>query len=90
MVSFFCCLVAKGRKEARFPFLHLTEYCMGFPGGSDSKEPACSAGDLGSIPGSGRSPGEGNTHSNILTWRISWTEELGGSQSLELQRVGHN
>ena len=33
---------------------------MGFPGGSDSKESACSAGDAGSIPGSGRSPGEGN------------------------------
>ena len=34
--------------------------CMGFPGGSDGKEPACNAGDPGSIPGSGRSPGEGN------------------------------
>ena len=33
---------------------------MGFPGGSDSKEPACNAGDPGSISGSGRSPGEGN------------------------------
>ena len=33
---------------------------MGFPGGSDGKEPAYNAGDLGSIPGSGRSPGEGN------------------------------
>ena len=33
---------------------------MGFPGGSDGKESACSAGDLGSIPGLGRSPGEGN------------------------------
>ena len=33
---------------------------MGFPGGSDDKESVCSAGDLGSIPGSGRSPGEGN------------------------------
>ena len=32
----------------------------GFPGGSDGKESACSAGDLGLIPGSGRSPGEGN------------------------------
>ena len=31
---------------------------MDFPGGSDGKESACSAGDLGSIPGSGRSPGE--------------------------------
>ena len=32
----------------------------GFPGGSDSKESACSAGGLGSIPGSGKSSGEGN------------------------------
>ena len=31
-----------------------------FPGGSDSEESACIAGDPGSIPGSGRSPGEGN------------------------------
>ena len=33
---------------------------MGFPGGSDIKESACNVGNLGSIPGSGRSPGEGN------------------------------
>ena len=33
---------------------------MGFPSGSDSKESACNVGDLGSIPGMGRSPGEGN------------------------------
>ena len=33
---------------------------MGFPGGSDGKASARNAGDLGSIPGSGRSPGEGN------------------------------
>ena len=32
----------------------------GFPGGSDGKESACSIGDSGSIPGLGRSPGEGN------------------------------
>ena len=32
----------------------------GFPGGSDSKVSACDAGDQGSIPGLGRSPGEGN------------------------------
>jgi len=32
---------------------------MGFPGGSDGTESACNAGDLGSIPGIGRSPGEG-------------------------------
>ena len=33
---------------------------MGFPGGSECKESACSTGDPGLIPGSGRSPGEGN------------------------------
>ena len=33
---------------------------IGFPGGSDSKASACHVGDLGLIPGSGRSPGEGN------------------------------
>ena len=33
---------------------------LGFPGGSDGKESACNAGDLGLIPGLGRSPGEGN------------------------------
>ena len=33
---------------------------MGFPGGSELKPSACNVGDLGSIPGSGRSPGEGN------------------------------
>ena len=32
---------------------------MGFPGGSEVKASACNAGELGSIPGSGRSPGEG-------------------------------
>ena len=38
-------------------------HVMGFPGGSDDKESACNAGDPGSIPGSGRSPGEGNGNS---------------------------
>ena len=39
----------------------LWEIC-GFPGGSDVKESTCNAGDLGLIPGSGRSPGEGNDY----------------------------
>jgi len=38
----------------------------GFFGGSDGKEPACNAGDLGLIPGLGRSSGEGNGNSSIL------------------------
>ena len=33
---------------------------MGFPGGSDGKASACNTGDLGSVPGLRRSPGEGN------------------------------
>ena len=33
---------------------------MGFPDGSDGKDSACNVGDLGSVPGLGRSPGEGN------------------------------
>ena len=37
-----------------------TPLVLGFPGGSDGKAPACNVGDPGSIPGSGRSPGEGN------------------------------
>ena len=36
------------------------DFIMGFPGGSDGKESACNAGDLGLIPGSGRTPGKGN------------------------------
>ena len=36
------------------------DFSMGFPGGSEVKVSACNAGDLGSIPGLGRSPGEGN------------------------------
>ena len=36
------------------------EQIVGFPGGSEVKVSACSAGDLGSIPGLGRFPGEGN------------------------------
>ena len=38
----------------------LPNFALGFPGGSDSKDSTCNAGDLGSIPGLGRSPGEGN------------------------------
>ena len=47
------------RRRAVTPTVFYRE-SVGFPGVSDSKEFACNAGDLGSIPGSGRSPGEGN------------------------------
>ena len=47
----------------------------GFPHSSVGKEFACNAGDRDSIPGSGKSPGEGNgIHCSILAWKIPWTE----------------
>ena len=50
---------------------NLYQTTKGFSGGSDGKESACSAGDLGLIPGLGRSPGGSMTfHSGILAWRI--------------------
>ena len=67
-------------------------YCvLGFPGGSDGKESACNAGDLGSISGLGRSLEKRTvTHSSILAWRIPWTEEPGRLYSMGLQRVGYH
>ena len=63
---------------AKYQFGRVT-YSLRFPGGSDCKESACNVGDLGSIPGSGSSPGEGHgPYSTILAWRIPWTEEPGG------------
>ena len=64
---------------------------MDFPGGSDGKESACNVGDLGLIPGSGRSPGGGN--GNPLQYsclenpmdRGAWWATVHGSQ-----RVGHD
>ena len=102
---------------------------QGFPYSSAGKESACNAGESSSIPGLGRSPGEGigyppqylwtsplaqmvknpsavektwvrslgwedpleegmATHC-ILAWRIPWTEEPGGLQSMGSQKVGH-
>ena len=62
---------------------------MGFPGGSAGKESACNVGDLGSVPGWGRSQGMA-THSSFLAWRIPWTKKPGGLQSMGSQRVGHD
>ena len=59
--------------------------------GSEGKASDCNAGDLGLIPGLGRSlEKEMATHSSILPWRIPWTEEPGGLQSTGSQRAGHD
>ena len=66
---------------------------------SDGKESACNAGNPGSIPGLGRSPGKGNgrspgkgngNHSSILTWRTPRTEEPGRLQSPGSQGAGRD
>ena len=50
-------------------------------------EPACNVGDLASVPRLGRSPEEGNDNPlQYSCWRIPWTEETGGLQSMGLQK----
>ena len=63
--------------------------CKDFPGGSDGKESSCNAGDLGSIPGLGRSPGEGNGYPRQYSCqensmvRGTWLTTPTGSQRVE-------
>ena len=64
----------------------------GFPGGSDGKASACNVEDQGSIPGLGRSPGEGN--GNSLQYSCLENSMDGGAwwatHSMALQRVRHD
>ena len=75
-------------KEERTLSQSSGKQCGGVPSGSAGKGSTCSAGDKGdtsSIPGLGRSPGEGNgSHSSILAWRVPWMEEPGGLPSMGL------
>ena len=50
---------------------------LGFPGDSDSKESTCNAGDLSSVPGSGRYPGERNAKSK---YRTTDRDEISGGK----------
>ena len=59
------------------------QYSWASPGGSDSKEFACNAGDLGSIPGLGRSPGEGNSYPH----QYSCMENPLGQRSLAVYSI---
>ena len=66
-------------------------YILSFPGGSDGKEPAYKAGDLGLIPGLGRSPGEGNVNPlHYSGLENSMDKKPGRPQSMGSQRVRHN
>ena len=54
--------------------MKVTDHILGFPDSLGGKESACNVGDLGLIPGLGRSVKKGMaTHSSILAWRIPWT-----------------
>ena len=68
-----------------------------FPSGSDGKESAYNARDLSSVRNMGLILGREDpleegmaTHYTILAWRIPWTEEPDGLQSMGLQGVGHD
>ena len=54
----------------------------GFPGGSDGKEFPCNEGDLGLIPGLGRSPGEGNSYPLQYSGLENSMDYIMGSQSI--------
>ena len=60
------------------------------PGSSVSKESACSAGDLGSIPGLGSFPGEGNDNPLQYSCLGNPTEKPGRLQFMGSQRVGQD
>ena len=80
----------QGREKSNYELLY--DSCYVFPGGSDGKASACNTGDPGSIPGLGRSPGEGNGNPlpSTLAWKIPWTQKPGRPQSMALQRVRHD
>ena len=60
-----------GQKDPLEKVLATHSSILGLPCGLDGKESACDVGDLGLVPGLGRSPGgEHSNHSSILTWRI--------------------
>ena len=69
-------------KFVEFDF-HMTS--LDFPGGSDRKESACSAGDLGSVPALGRSPG--GRHGNPLQYSCLENPKVRGSWWVVVRRV---
>ena len=80
------------------------KHFTGFPGGSDGKESTCDAGDLGSIPGLGRSPGEwigyplqyfwaflvAQMVKNLPVMQETWVQSLGQEDPLEKGMATHS
>ena len=63
---------------------------MRFPGGSDGQDSATQETPVRSLGGEDPLEKGMATHSSVLPWRIPWTEEPGGLQSMGSQRVGHD
>ena len=85
-------------------WIGINQHSTGFPGSSAGKESACNAGDLGSIPGSGSSPGEGIGYPVQYSWASlvaqtvenppamweTWVQSLGWKDPLEEGMVTHS
>ena len=73
-------------------FILIYFHILGFPGGAVVKNPPANAGDardVGSVPELEMEE-EMTTHSSILAWKLSWTEQPGGLLSMGSQRVRHD
>ena len=94
-LSIFVRITHQGKKGKNYTWN--LGYCYSFrkedwlPRWLSGKESACDAGDwVWSLGQENRLEKEMATYSSILAWRIPWTQELGGLQSMGSQRVGHN
>ena len=79
-------------KKMAFFFNTFIIFKLGFPGGSDGKESACNALQetwVRSLDQEDPLEKEMVAHSSILAWRMPWTEEPGGLQSMWSQRIRH-
>ena len=84
--------------------LHTGMHCSGFPGSSSDKESICNAGDPSSVPGSGRSPGDGigyalqyswaslvaQTVKNLPAMQETWVQSLGWEDPLQEGMATHS
>ena len=86
-ITFFC-LVMKTFQS--YSLSNFQIYIVGFPGSSMVKNLLAITGDMGSLGWEDPLEKGKATHSSILAWRISWTEEPSGLQSMGSQRVRHD
>ena len=95
----YSCVYSAGYTDCLIHHWTYKIYCLlhsklssGLPWWLDGKKLLAIAGDAGSIPGSGRSPGEEKaTHSSILAWKSPWTEQPGMLQSTrDHKRLRHS